>query len=58
MSYSYNCLKGVIWGIIKGIFIGVRKEDPKSLDYSSYRHHMGALICLPLFLAGSPTSSP
>ena len=36
MNYSLKCLKGVIWGIIYGSFIGVMEGDTRSLDYSSY----------------------
>ena len=35
-SYSLNCLKGAIKGIIQETTIRVIKGDNKSLDYSSY----------------------
>ena len=40
MYYSLNSLKGVIWGLISGITIGVIKGDTRSLDNGS--HEPGA----------------
>ena len=41
MSHSPNSFKGGIWGIVKGITIGVIKRDTRILDYSSYSFWCG-----------------